>query len=284
MFEGEAMSTSPQIAANRASVEPAAHASPSDEEALDLQFLREWQETLRFDSTRWGGFASSAQRQAEGDARFSEAFPPHPLATEARQLRIRLLTLQQEKPFRSLLLTSANKGEGTSTVLSALAAAMARDPHNSILIIDGNLSNPHVHLAFGLHRSPGLADLLTQRLPLRQALQRTALPNLYVLAAGEAISDTSSLLASAEMRARLYQLRQRFDQILIDGPAAASHPEVYLWGKLVDGVVLVLRARQTRTKVVQAVRKGFAGHGCNLLGVVMNRQRYDIPRWLYNRI
>jgi protein-tyrosine kinase len=49
-------------------------------------------------------------------------------------------------------------------------------------------------------------------------------------------------------------------------------------------VVLVVEAEKTKWPVIQDVKEKLISHGGNILGIVFNKRRYYIPRWLYNRI
>jgi Mrp family chromosome partitioning ATPase len=52
----------------------------------------------------------------------------------------------------------------------------------------------------------------------------------------------------------------------------------------VDGVVLVVEADKTRWPVAQSVKERIIQHGGNVLGMVLNKRRYYIPGFIYNRL
>ena len=77
-------------------------------------------------------------------------------------------------------------------------------------------------------------------------------------------------------------MRQRFDFTIIDAPPLRANADgIYLSG-LVDGVLLVVNAGKTPRWVVQNVQKQIADAGGKIIGVVLNKRRYHVPRWLYN--
>jgi Mrp family chromosome partitioning ATPase len=52
----------------------------------------------------------------------------------------------------------------------------------------------------------------------------------------------------------------------------------------VDGVVLVVEAEKTRWPVAETVRDKIKNSGGNILGIVLNKRRYYIPDWIYNKL
>jgi len=55
-------------------------------------------------------------------------------------------------------------------------------------------------------------------------------------------------------------------------------------GTLVDGVILVVTAEDTRWEVAQAAAQRLTQAGAKLIGSVFNRRRYYMPKWLYNNL
>ncbi len=70
---------------------------------------------------------------------------------------------------RIIVITSANSGEGKTTVASNLALALAEIGPSvlmqSVLLIDGDLRRPRLHEIFGVPNRWGLADLLEGKTP-----------------------------------------------------------------------------------------------------------------------
>ena len=67
------------------------------------------------------------------------------------------------------------------------------------------------------------------------------------------------------------------------GSTAASANALPLSSTL-EGVLLVVEAERTRLDVVVAVKEELLGEGSTVLGVVLNKVRRHIPRWLERRI
>jgi Mrp family chromosome partitioning ATPase len=52
----------------------------------------------------------------------------------------------------------------------------------------------------------------------------------------------------------------------------------------VDGVVLVVEADRTKRDQIQRAQRTIEMANGNLLGLVLNKRRYVVPRWLYRKL
>lgn len=55
-------------------------------------------------------------------------------------------------------------------------------------------------------------------------------------------------------------------------------------GSLVDGVILVVRAEETRWEVAQAAAQRLSQAGAKLMGSVLNARKYYMPKWVYDHL
>jgi Mrp family chromosome partitioning ATPase len=92
------------------------------------------------------------------------------------------------------------------------------------------------------------------------------------------------LFESNQFKGMLNRLKETFDLILIDSPAATEYAEGLVLASKVDGVVLVLAAEETRWQVVDDVARRLNMMGGNVLGTLLNKQRFHIPKAIYKRI
>ena len=70
-----------------------------------------------------------------------------------------LYSARNGKRPRVIVITSANPGEGKTTIACNLALALA-EIGDSVLLIDSDLRRPRLHQIFGFHNRWGLTDLL----------------------------------------------------------------------------------------------------------------------------
>jgi capsular exopolysaccharide synthesis family protein len=191
------------------------------------------------------------------------ALEPHAVVAEQyRQLRTRIMLSEDGQPRRVLLVTSPAKGDGKSVTAANLALTMAQEFNRRIVLVDGDLREPGVHLLLGLPPTPGLADVLLGNVSLEDAIVHLPDFNMSVLPAGLAPDRPAELLGSVAMRRSLDALRARFDRVVVDMP-----PVVPL-APQVDGVLLVVRAGETKKPDIERALSVFDAN--RLVGLVLN--------------
>lgn len=76
-------------------------------------------------------------------------------------------------------------------------------------------------------------------------------------------------------------LRQNYDLVLIDSPPLAKSTISLAIASKVDGTVLIMAAETTRWPVAERVKTRIEKTGGKILGVVLNKQKHYIPRFIY---
>ena len=187
-----------------------------------------------------------------------------------------LVKTQASRP-RVVVITSAHRGEGKTTAVLNLGAALA-DLNLKVLVLDADLRNPRLHQILDLSNSWGLSDLLQERIPLGdvpvEALVRTcSIPNLAVVCSGPPTLNVASLLYSDRMEELVARFRLEFDVILIDTPPALVLSDARLAARLADTVAIVVRAGETSDADVIQLRERFAEDGIAMAGALLNGWR-----------
>jgi capsular exopolysaccharide synthesis family protein len=189
-------------------------------------------------------------------------------AEQYRALRTRVAHTNHDTAVHVILVTSPGRGEGKSVTAANLGLTMGQDFQSRICVVDADLRRPRLDSLFGIPDTPGLADVLTGRCTLSDALIHLEDQQITVLPAGQVPAHPAELLGSAAMRRTIHTLRSQFDRVIIDASAAAPLADVGILAPLVDSVLLVVRAGVT-TK--PAIHEAVATIGqSKLLGLVLN--------------
>ena len=128
------------------------------------------------------------------------------------------------------------------------------------------------------------ADVLDRRERIESVLHPVEGSRLSVSQLLVRESSQSLLFESSQFRGMLSRLRETFDLVLIDSPPATEYAEGLVLASKVDGVVLVVAAEETRWQVVEDVNRRLQTMGGNVLGTLLNKQRFHIPSMIYDRI
>jgi len=225
-------------------------------------------------------FANGQLPIVQGQSAAAEAF---------RVLRTNLVFAAGSPDLKTVLVTSAEKGEGKSIVAANLAAVTSQSGMRTLLI-DGDLRRPRLHNFYGKKKRPGLTDVVLLNVPLEQALHKSAdgsgATNLDILCAGTTPPAPTDFLNSAPLASFLKELASRYDRIIIDTPPVLVAADTPVLAGRADGVVLVARMGKSDSRGLAAAQKVLTQSGAKVLGVVANefnpRGRYGYYRYHYH--
>lgn len=187
---------------------------------------------------------------------------------------------------RTLLLTAANAGTGTSTSALAFAGQLAAMTTGNVLLIDASPGANSLSQQLGMGKLRGYTDLLydQQTPPLAQdCVVRLSEHPFDILPAGTWKRDREHFDPES-LRTLLRHLGAHYRFVVIDGEAVYANADSLAIAPLVDGVILVVCAEQTRWEVAQAAAQRLAQAGGRLIGSVFNKRKYYMPKWLYDNL
>ncbi|MEZ4417871.1 MAG: polysaccharide biosynthesis tyrosine autokinase [Gemmatimonadota bacterium] len=214
--------------------------------------------------------AQAGSRNGNGRPLLIAMDPGDPAAEAYRALRLNLAFSDGDRTgVRTVAFTSPGPNEGKSTSAVNLAVLIARQ-RERILLVDADLRRPALHLALGLPRQPGLADVLAGTVTLDDALQIDVLPNLDVLTAGPSADSPSDLLTSRAMEDLLAVLESRYNYVIVDSPPILAVTDAAVLAAHVDGTVLVVRSGATDQRAALRARTQLERVGVRILGVLLN--------------
>jgi exopolysaccharide transport family protein len=228
-------------------------------------------------ATRALGVASSR----EAVELVTHARPQSQMAESYRALRTSLLLSNLGTPPKVVMVTSARPQEGKTTTSINTAVVLAQKGVR-VLLIDADLRRPSIHKTLGLGPRTGLSNVLTGSTALEQAILRSAvLSNLFILPAGTPPPNPAELLASANMRDLLLDLRDKYDHIVIDTPPTLSVTDAVVLSPRVDAIVLVIRSGQTTKQALRRSRDILMQVNARVTGVLLNAVDLTSPDYYY---
>lgn len=170
--------------------------------------------------------------------------------------------------------TSAMASEGKSITILNLAISFA-EAGERVLLIDGDLRRPNQSRLLNLRPRPGLVNVLVRMAPAVEAIRPAVRRGLDVLLSGDIPPNPSELLGSDRMVELLEQLKPRYDYIFIDTPPVNVVADASIVSKYVDGVLFVVRQRESEKDPVLTAVSQLEFANAKLLGFVLNGARLD---------
>jgi capsular exopolysaccharide synthesis family protein len=198
---------------------------------------------------------------SRGSDPFSEAFSA---------LYTNLRFLNPGSDVHSVAIVSAEPGDGKTTIALNLAQAAA-SMGQRVLLVDANLCAPQIHTLLDLPNQKGLADILSQKLPVEAAIQNSpSSENLSVLTAGSIQMESTKLFASNEMQQLMKNLRGMFDLIIYDTPALRGLTDTNFLTAQTDGILMVGGVNKTKRSVFMQELEGLNKYRIPVIGVIAN--------------
>ena len=173
----------------------------------------------------------------------------------------------------SLVVTSAERGEGKTTVVVGLATMAAIKDKKKVLAIDLNWQDPALHSYFGL-------DLIDSENfmnggSIKDLVRDSGVSNLDVLSAIKSGTDIDETRVNAIAQKLIQQARDIYEIIVIDTskmfPTNRRMIDPVALSKIADGVTLVVLAKVTSRQQAKRAQTVLETTGANILGVIVNQ-------------
>ena len=211
-----------------------------------------------------------------------------------------------DKPLHSMIVTSAQQGDGKSVIAANLAMFMAR-AGKSTLLIDGDLRHPVQHTLFKLPpnklglsnaalalgmpsvpRTPGHHQSLmntssvesqdgstTPNLSLEPFIHAVGVPNLWIMPSGPLPPNPSEFLESKVMQRFLTMIANcGAEVVIIDTPPLLSLPDTSILASKVDGALIVVDTTRATKEKLKQMKAILLQTGVCVLGCVANKLPY----------
>jgi Mrp family chromosome partitioning ATPase len=202
-----------------------------------------------------------------------------------RLLQNKAIKLKEKEDLITFLLTGSEEKVGVSTVTFNLGLVMSLSlADQRILLVDANLSNPSLHLAFGLAQSPGLMEYLFEGLSMTQVIQPSTLPNLDLICIGQFGNQVISPFDSLEFSTFLKEAKRHYTFVLLDSAPALRSSLTRMISSKTDGSIVVAEANRTRWEVINELKRQLYSDGARVVGCFLNKRRLFIPKWAYRSV
>lgn len=192
-------------------------------------------------------------------------------AEEFRSLRTRLNHMQTIQPLHTLVVTSASPAEGKSFTAANLALTQAQLAEHRVLLVDFDFRRPTVDKVFQIPIAPGMTNYLQGTASFSDILRRVGDSNLYLVTAGDPVTNPLELLNLKECASLLAELRSHFDWVILDSPPLLFAADGNLLATMCDGTILVVRIGTTTFDSVSRALQSLCEN--NVLGIVVNGAR-----------
>jgi len=206
--------------------------------------------------------------------------PKSGLAESYRNIRASILTSDNTKSFKTLLMTSSVPKEGKTTTSLNMAISFAQAGMR-VLLVDADMRRGELHKYFGLEGGRGLSDVLSGQTKMESVIQRTGISNLDMVATGPFPVNPAELVLRNEFRFFVEHASRSYDKIIFDGPPVMAVSEAAVLASLVDASILVVWAGKTSRKLCQLTLQNLVQRGANIEGCILNNLEFGRVGYYY---
>jgi capsular exopolysaccharide synthesis family protein len=170
--------------------------------------------------------------------------------------------------------TSSSSGEGKTFCAINMATVMAMSGKRTVLI-DADMRRPRVAEYLQLKAGPGLSTYLIGECTLPEALQKSDIPGLEVIAAGPLPPNPLELVEQPRLEQLFADLRDRYDMIIVDCSPMGLVSEFVVVMRHLDVSLYVVREGFTRRGQLRLINEMHAAKKVEHLDLLLNDVKGD---------
>jgi protein-tyrosine kinase len=227
-----------------------------------------WKPPVYTDSTK-----VELDRQCLLENRCIGISPDSPELESYKVLRTKIQQLTKVKGWNTVMITSADAGEGKTFTAVNLALTFARAYNQTVMLVDCDFRRQSIQKMMGFKSNAGLIDYLVDGRPLNEFIIWPGIDKLTLISGGRTFEDSSELLSSPRMKDLVAELKSRYDDryIIFDVPPILGGADALALTPHVDSIVMVVAEGKTSMRSVQKAMEAIPRE--KFLGFVMNRQK-----------
>lgn len=182
----------------------------------------------------------------------------------------------------SILITSAQEGEGKSSTVHALALALAKLDRR-VLVIDADMRRPRQHGLFDVTPERGLSEVMTGQARAEDVIVNSDVPGVSLLPSGAIPPNPAELLSTSALDVLLAAVQGRYDTVLIDAPPILGVPDTSLLASKAEATVLIVEWGRNHHGGLRVAVDRLRRAGGAIIGAVLTKQQGRAFEYEYHR-
>lgn len=172
------------------------------------------------------------------------------------------------RPPRALLVTSAQAGEGKTSLAVSLALSLA-ETGSRVLLVDGDIQAPQIGRLLKINPPYSLKDVLLGRRALADCVGRSPSAGVDVLIARLNGDSARGALSTQSALQLVRSAAPAYDHVVIDSPPALGAADTLVWAQAADGVIVSSLVGSSNTQAMRTACQRLAAVGARVLGSVI---------------
>lgn len=184
----------------------------------------------------------------------------------AKTLYANIRFMSPDDPIRSIVLTSSVPNEGKSTCSIELGRAIATSG-KTVLLVEADMRRRTLADRLNVRPPAGVYAVLTDAVPLEQAVAATSVPNMFFLDVEPNIPNPADIISSKRYRKLAACLDEQYDYVIFDTPPVGTFVDAAILSTIVDGTVMVVKPGSTKRTELADAYEQLKKADANILGL-----------------
>lgn len=219
----------------------------------------------------------SKKLSSSGSTTLVKNFPKSSFAESFRNMRIRIEYMAQKETGISVLVTSAEPGDG-KTFIAGNIASVYQLTGKKVVLIDFDLRRPSVGKLLNIESKKGVSNYLIGQVTLDEITLTHPEYEFDVITAGTLPPNPSELIKTKKTKDLLDHLKMKYDYVIVDCSPIGLVSDAYILSKYVDTTLFVVRRAKTNKaffkSVVTQMRNDGLEHAALIFNDVKGREGY----------
>ena len=197
------------------------------------------------------------------------ARPRSAMAESFRSLKMNIMRLITDLKGKVIAIHALTPGTGKSFITCHLAVALSLS-RKKILLIDGDLQKPTLHLLMGQRLNPGLNEYLSGEADEKKIIRKTRNAFIDFIPAGINKPDSAEALQKQSIENLVTSAGKDYDLILIDNSPYGIVNDPKIFGSIADINIFLLRLNHSKKSEISRINNLGRSGVFKGLAVVLN--------------
>ncbi|SHF65724.1 exopolysaccharide transport family protein [Dysgonomonas macrotermitis] len=216
-----------------------------------------------------GTIENISKKMSSNSTTLVKNFPKSSFAESFRNMRIRLEYMAQKETGISVLVTSAEPGDG-KTFIAGNIASVYQLTGRRVVLIDFDLRRPSVAKLLNLQSKKGVSNFLIGQVSLDEITVTHPEYEFDVITAGTLPPNPSELIKTKKTKDLIEYLKTKYDYVVVDCSPIGLVSDAYILSKYVDTSLFVVRRAKTNKAFFKSVVNQMRNDGLDHVAIVFN--------------
>ena len=200
------------------------------------------------------------------------------------EIKTRLEIQFPDESLKTILFTGSSHQAGVSMTCHGYADYLANTYQYKVLLIEISPDGAQAYKPDAINQLNEFSSIFTAYSRFNTDHSQNPNGNLFTMTCSQEALRPEGHFQSIQFDEVLQSMRDVFDYVILDAPPVTLFSETRMMCKKSDGVILVLEFGKTRKQVAHKIKQELEAASGNFLGVVINKRKFYIPKWIYKRL